>query len=592
MQDAEAVSKMTSAVQGSAEAARQLNVDLSDTKLQETMVAMGYHGVYEALDDASKATVRYNAIVAQSQGALEGVGAAAKALEDNDFAGWQNAWNASLNNFKAVMGSYILPYVTEAYKLGTKIVETLTRSIDRQGKVNTHAERAARIFGAINRVLSVVYNAGKKVVDFIGGADNAVQLLMVTLGTLMGLKLVDYIGKIGTALAGVNIWVVLLVAVALGLFIVIQDFYNFMNGKDSVLGRFFEMKGIDPDKVRQKISDFVDKTKEKIEEFKKKAGEFKDALAGMFRQKGEELKDEYGPRLEKMLDTVGPIVEQFETLGNNLKELGENAWPYIEPFLNGLLAFFDTLAKIDLEIEFSKIEGTVKALEPLLAMFNSLIEAANLALKGDSEGADKKLEEAWGHLVEVGEVISKQIFETISNILGLLPDEALKWGSGMIENLRKGIDSGIDKLRAKVLEVLDALGPIGTAIKWLAGVDEEDAQGAGSTLHVDAAGVERGGSNGKAGARKPKSGWATRRTMEDIQKLAGSSSPAVDTVNNFDRSGNTLNSSPTFNSTINNTFYSTDQQTISNGMQATNNVAREWDDYTRQLSREATAVGW
>ena len=274
MTDAEAVSTLTSAIQGSESAARDLNVTLDDTRLKEAMLQMGLKGTFNALDEGQKAAVRYNAIVAQSQGALEGIGAAAQALEDGDYVAWQQNLNAQIKDFKAMVGQYILPYITEFMKLGVKILDGFKKGLKGLTDVNKQTEKAKKLFEGIRRVLSFVVTTGGRFISMLGGAKNALKLLAAVIGIFYAMKVVDKAKKLWENVGGLTGALKKLGGTAknflplLAVFLLIEDFVNFMLGNPSVIGDVFNAAGIDSDAVRAKVQEVVDIISGKLNEIK------------------------------------------------------------------------------------------------------------------------------------------------------------------------------------------------------------------------------------------------------------------------------------------------------------------------------------
>lgn len=260
--DAEAISAFRGALEGSDSAAKKLNVSLDKTRIQETMLKMGIKGTFEALDEATKVQVRYNTILDQSQGALEGIGAAAQALEDGDYAAWQENLTAKTRDFKALLGTYLLPYITEAAKLGVKILDVLKGSVERSGDLTDHVSRAKSVFSGVEKFINFVVDTGKKVIDAVGGTDNVMELLLVTLGAIAAVKAADTISGIAGAIKNLGDKGAGVILPFLLLYAVLDDIFGFARGEDSLIGRAVKAAGGNVEAFQKNVQDAITKIEE------------------------------------------------------------------------------------------------------------------------------------------------------------------------------------------------------------------------------------------------------------------------------------------------------------------------------------------
>ena len=96
--------------------------------------------------------------------------------------------------------------------------------------------------------------------DKLGGTEKVVKLIGISMGALglVGVvtnlgKITDFLGKVSSKLGLINKKNLALVAGALILALLVEDFINFMQGNDSVIGTLFEKAGVDCDKLRKDI---------------------------------------------------------------------------------------------------------------------------------------------------------------------------------------------------------------------------------------------------------------------------------------------------------------------------------------------------
>lgn len=125
------------------------------------------------------------------------------------------------------------------------------------GVTKTIAKVMTRTFTQFMNVLRKVQTYTERFVKKVGGAENALKLLAMAAGAIFialnAGKILDFLKNAKSLLTGINLKTVALVAAILLIALAIDDFINFMQGNDSVIGVIFEKWGIDADEVRKRI---------------------------------------------------------------------------------------------------------------------------------------------------------------------------------------------------------------------------------------------------------------------------------------------------------------------------------------------------
>ena len=113
---------------------------------------------------------------------------------------------------------------------------------------------------AFNKVISVLNrlrNGVTWLADKLGGVDKMFRLIAMTAGiafTVLNFsKITAGLSSISKLLTSINVKTLAIIAVALLLALVVEDFFNFMQGNDSLLGSLLEKAGVDVEAVRQTI---------------------------------------------------------------------------------------------------------------------------------------------------------------------------------------------------------------------------------------------------------------------------------------------------------------------------------------------------
>ena len=106
----------------------------------------------------------------------------------------------------------------------------------------------------------------KSVSDKLGGVEQLLKLIALAATALFlatnGNKVLSFLGGAVKLLKGFNVQTALAAAKWLLLFLVLEDVFTFLQGGDSVLGRFLSDAGVDVDALREKISNFFSDAKQ------------------------------------------------------------------------------------------------------------------------------------------------------------------------------------------------------------------------------------------------------------------------------------------------------------------------------------------
>lgn len=106
----------------------------------------------------------------------------------------------------------------------------------------------------------------KSVSDKLGGVEQLLKLIALAATALFlatnGNKVLSFLSGAVKLLKGFNVQTTLAAAKWLLLFLVLEDVFTFLQGGDSVLGRFLSDAGVDVDALRDKISNFFSNAKQ------------------------------------------------------------------------------------------------------------------------------------------------------------------------------------------------------------------------------------------------------------------------------------------------------------------------------------------
>lgn len=431
-----AVNAMTKAVLGESEAAKSLGAVLNDNTIAMSMENLGLKGKFAALDEVTKMQVRYNAIMMQSQ---DSIGDAARSM--GSFESNNRKFQAQIKDIKETAGKFLLPFMNKGLEVFTKFTGKLKAAADELGDVNEEGTISNIIWnkftyycGKAKTAVDKIVIVGKKVIDMLGGGQNALKLLGTVVAAFMawkaGQKVAKFaqgLGNVSKALGAINVKALLVIAVIVLLVLLVQDFIYFLQGKDSLFGTLLEKAGVDVGATREKFLSFKDDIAQIIGYIKEICAPAFDALIEFWEQHGAEIAAYLQNLLSHVIQAIGFILA---------------------------------------------------AIAPFVSFVVNIVKALFAFLSGDTEGGLEALRTAWSNFKEFINNIWQSILSLLDGLFGGLPSKALAWGKDMLQNFIDGITEKIAALKEKVLGVGNTIkeflhfskpdnGPLADSDTWM-----------------------------------------------------------------------------------------------------------------------------
>lgn len=133
----------------------------------------------------------------------------------------------------------------------------LTQMNSTLGVTNAIARAMVKFSDTAMRVMNRVRNAVAWLGDKLGGTDKVLKLIAISAGALFIAfnfdKIVKGVQAVFTGLRNVNKQALLMAAAFIIVALLVEDFINFMQGNNSLLGSLLEKAGVDVDKFRANI---------------------------------------------------------------------------------------------------------------------------------------------------------------------------------------------------------------------------------------------------------------------------------------------------------------------------------------------------
>lgn len=246
----------------------------------------------------------------------------------------------------SIGGIFLKPLLTVQTKLAEvshNLAEALGNVDDEGSLVYRLSQRLNTVVEKLLRYVDKGISGIKRVVDLMGGLDNVLSIASKLIGVIAGYMVAGKIMSIAKALTNVNWKLVGILTLISLIVLLVDDFFGFMNGKESVFGDFVEWMGLDQDDVRG--------------QFKSLASDFTDSLSEM---KGalKELADEFSDFMDEHKEDLEALSEFF---GGFVKVLAQIALDNIILNLENMLDQLTAIAKITKGIFSGNFDDALQA---------------------------------------------------------------------------------------------------------------------------------------------------------------------------------------------------------------------------------------
>lgn len=460
------------------------------TEDQRNALSQSMYGAnFADLEDAQKFEVVYQKLLQANEdmGAYdEKTGLGQAASEADEYTNQVAELSDAMQQLKVSIGGIFLDPLLKAQ---TKLAEVMHEIAEGLGDVDTEGSIVKRLSekltAGVERLLNIAdrgINIVKQCINFVGGLENALKLLSVVLGVVAGFMLVDKITKVAGALSKVNWRLVGIIAVALALFLIIQDFMVFMAGGNSVTGDLIKAAGFDPDAVRDKINRIKDNVLGMFDRIKEKAGQIKQKISDVFSGVKINVKEWF---------SGGGFADLVQQMQGPLSKLGGHYKMEFSKIKEAVLSAKDSLSQMFGSLKqltsSSNFQSFLSICSKGLQILGGIIFAVATVLSGvglaaiDLFSGGLQVLADWvqllvdlftGDFSALGDDVSKifddisstvdsalsTVAETIEYWLGdNLAVKALKWGADMVSNFISGIGDFAGGVAEK----------IGNGIQWL-----------------------------------------------------------------------------------------------------------------------------
>lgn len=438
-----AVDAMTKALMGETEAAKTLGAVLNDNTRAQAMNTLGLQGSFDALDEATKMQVNYQAILNQSKDAI---GDCERSM--GSYQSTLRTFQSKLKELKIIIGQFFMPMFQKVLNFGTKGIVALRNIVQR---INEFAQKV----GGAEKILAVF------------AAALAATLAVMNAGKIAAIA--QGFSKVAKALGMTALKAVALFAVFLILALVIQDFIAFMSGDNSVIGTLFDRAGIGAENARQTIINAW----EAIKTFLQNTWETIKSLAQTI----------WGSLTEWWAENGESIMNSFNTIWEGIKTLLGVLWEAIssraKQIFEDLKSFWDTWGATIIEV-FSIIWNTLIALiEPFIAAIAGIIDFLANVFTGNWQGA-------WNAVLNICSAVWQMILAVISgvwNSIVAIWSGLASWFGSIWEAAKSAVVEKITQIKDAIVNGFNA------AIEWIKSLPAQAYQWGADIINSIANGI-------------------------------------------------------------------------------------------------------
>lgn len=382
----------------------------------------------------------------------------------------------ALTNIRGQWGLWIADMneslgVTEV--IGTTMVKVFTKGMDVLRRVQTRVEWLVEKLGGTEKLFKLIGIVAASAFGVM-----ALPKLLMFLGTIK---------KIDKALLGAKLKMLALIAVVAIIALIVEDFIAFMKGEDSVIGSLFDKAGIGAENARSAIFNAWNAIKGFLlkawELIKQVAMTIFGALSAWWAENGAAVMESFSKiwegikslcitlwnALKDAAKTVFDALKQFwDTWGETIMTVFGILWDtlisLIQPFLDALAALIDFLANVFT----GNWEGAWQAIKDFAAAIWQMITSIITGAWDIICAVWNKVAEIFGGIFDN---IKNAIVERVTAIkdgivngftaaidwIKSLPEQALKWGSDIIQGIVDGIMGAVGKVGDAVKGVADKI---------------------------------------------------------------------------------------------------------------------------------------
>lgn len=243
------------------------------------------------------------------------------------------------------------------------------------GVTDKIAKTIVRISNAAISVMEKVKTRLQWLADKLGGTDNLLKLIAISAGAIFiamkGDKILSFLKSAGKMLNKGNLKIMAIVAVIILLALLVEDFFAFMKGENSLIGEMLEKAGVDTDEFRETVKGLWEQVKKVWQVIK----QFAKAIGGQLLDAVKKILPLLGQLVASILPLIVDLIKKILPL---IMQIAQAVLPMIVSLVEQLLPFLVQIIEQILPLIISLIEQLLpfitQIIETVLPIIISLIE--------------------------------------------------------------------------------------------------------------------------------------------------------------------------------------------------------------------------
>ena len=350
-------------------------------------------------------------------------------------------------------------------------------------------------FNGVIAVLNKVRNGVMWLADKLGGVDKLFRVIAIAAGAAFAVfnfsKITSGLSSVSKLLTAINVKTLAIIAVIVLLALLVEDFINFMQGNDSLIGSLLEKAGVDVEAVRETIINAWNAIKSFLlaawDAIKNACTAVWGAIRDFFIAHGDEIKAALTAAwtvIKNVLTTAWNVIKTVATTiftglqnfwakhGEQIKDALVNAWTAIKNLLsaawalisalartifNGLKAFWDTWGNTIItaisgawEVIKAVFSTAFDVITDLFAVFAALFSGDWAGLW---ENVKQLVSDLFGGIVNIVSSILTAIWNVVSSIFSVI------WNfiSGIAQNIWSAVTTAFTNMWNGITSVVNGI---------------------------------------------------------------------------------------------------------------------------------------
>lgn len=280
--------------------------------------------------------------------------------------------------------------------------------------------------------------------DKLGGTDKLLKLIAITIGAVFlainAGKIVSFLKTVRSLLTVHNAKILAIIAAIVLLALLVEDFFAFMKGENSLIGEILERNGVDVDTFRQACKDLWEQVKDIIDVFKQFArtigNQLLSALKRVLPLLGKlvaailplviSLIETLMPLFMQIIEAVLPIIiSLIETLLPLVMQIIEAVLPVILELIEAIVPILVQIVETILPVVLKLISALLPIIEPIMTIVANLVQSLLPALVSLLNAILPILEPILAILQPIADILGV-IINAIAKMVGWV-DDGLGW---------------------------------------------------------------------------------------------------------------------------------------------------------------------